>query len=64
MSHDSPTRRELEARLREVVPVFDPLQHVNEGPASLASAGGGGLLTGYLWGRLRGRRLAKRRRQR
>ena len=64
MSHDSATRRELEAKLRELVPAQNPLKDVDEGPASLATAGVGGLLTGYVWGRLRGRRIAKRRRRR
>ena len=63
MSHDSATRRELEASLRAVLPVVGPLKDASDQPATLAGVGVGGLLTGYLWGRLRGRRIAKRRRR-
>ena len=63
MSHDSPTRRELESSIRALLPSVEPLRDGADQPATLASVGVGGLLTGYLWGRLRGRRIAKRRRR-
>jgi hypothetical protein len=63
VSHDSPTRRELESSLRALLPTVDPIKDASEQPATIATVGVGGLLTGYLWGRLRGRRIAKRRRR-
>ncbi|MDE3081841.1 MAG: hypothetical protein KGJ39_00310 [Acidobacteriota bacterium] len=63
MSHDSLTRRELETSLRALLPATDPMRDASDQPATLATVGVGGLLTGYLWGRLRGRRIAKRRRR-
>ncbi len=63
MSHDSPTRRELEASLRALVPDVTPLKGASDQPATLATVGVGGLLTGYLWGRVRGRQIAKSRRR-
>lgn len=63
MSHDSATRRELEASLRAVLPDVRPMKDAADQPATLAGVGVGGLLTGYLWGRLRGRRIAKSRRR-
>ncbi len=63
MSHDSATRRELANSLRAFLPAVEPIKDVSEQPATIASVGVGGLLTGYFWGRLRGRRIAKRRRR-
>ncbi|HEY1824991.1 MAG TPA: hypothetical protein VGG21_03420 [Acidimicrobiales bacterium] len=60
MSEPSATRRQLEASLRSFLPkeVQDP-GSLSESKPTLASVGVGGLLTGYLWGRLRGRRVRK-----
>ena len=52
---DSATRRELEQRVREVVPA-NPLSLRGDDPADTAIAGVGGLLIGYVWGFWRGRR--------
>jgi len=53
----------LESSLRALLPAIDPVKDASDQPATIATVGVGGLLTGYLWGRLRGRRIAKRRRR-
>jgi hypothetical protein len=59
VSEPSSTRRELEASLRS----FLPKELQEGGPAAtkptVAAVGVGGVVTGYLWGRVRGRRLHK-----
>ena len=60
MSELSSTRRELEASLRS----FLPKEIQGGGPLTsskptVAAVGVGGVVTGYLWGRVRGRRLRK-----
>lgn len=61
MSGDSLARRDLETAIRSLVPSRDDLKvpSLSQGPAT-ALAGVGGLLTGYVWGWLRGRRSRKR----
>lgn len=59
----SPTRRQLEATIRAVLP--DDLSL--KGPSTsqsptVAAIGLGGMMTGYVWGRIRGRRIRKNRR--
>ena len=58
---DTATRRELERCVRKVVPVT-PLIDVDD-PADAALTGVGGLLVGYVWGFVRGRRTRKRSRR-
>jgi hypothetical protein len=60
VSEPSATRRELESTLRNILPkeVQDP-SSLNSSRPTLASVGAGGLLGGYLWGRLRGRSVRK-----
>ncbi len=60
MKEPSATRRELENSLRSFLPkeVQDP-SSLNTSKPTLASVGVGGLLGGYVWGRLRGRSVRK-----
>ncbi len=60
MSGPSDTRRQLEASLRSFLPreIQSP-SALSESKPTLASVGVGGLVTGYLWGRLRGRTVRK-----
>lgn len=60
MSPQSSTRRQLEASLRSFLP--DQVQLGNSMTSSkptVAAVGLGGVVTGYIWGRIRGRRLRK-----
>jgi len=53
----SPTRRELEARLRAMLP--EPLEighSLTDSKPTVATVGLVGVMTGYAWGWLRGRR--------
>ena len=66
MSEHSETRKELEASIRAVLPTQEELSSVSlHQPPTVAVAGigVGGLLTGYFWVRLRGRRLHKKTRR-
>lgn len=61
MSPQSSTRRQLEASLRSFLP--DQVQLGNSMTSSkptVAAVGLGGVVTGYIWGRIRGRRLRKK----
>lgn len=61
MSQQSSTRRQLEASLRSFLP--DQVQLGNSMTSSkptVAAVGLGGVVTGYIWGRIRGRRLRKK----
>lgn len=61
MSELSSTRRELEASLRSLLPgAFDPTSTMASQKSTTAAAGVGGLVTGYVWGWLRGRRSRKK----
>jgi hypothetical protein len=57
---DSETRRALERSVRALIPdeVTAPAKMLNRRPDS-ASAGVSGLLTGYAWGWMRGRRARR-----
>jgi hypothetical protein len=59
----SPTRRELEATIRAVLPDDMSLTgpSTSQNP-TVAAIGLGGLMSGYVWGRIRGRRIRKSRR--
>lgn len=60
MTSRSETRRELEASLRSFLP--EQLQVGNSITSSkpvVAAVGVGGVMTGYVWGRIRGRRARK-----
>jgi hypothetical protein len=57
----STTRRELEARIRSLVP--DQLQvgdSLTSSKPAIAALGVGGVMTGYVWGWFRGRRSRKK----
>jgi hypothetical protein len=57
----SSTRRELEARVRSLVP--DRLQigdSITSSKPAAAALGVGGVMTGYVWGWVRGRRSRKK----
>lgn len=61
MSDHAATRRELERSLRALVPERTSLGgSLTSSKSSVAAAGFGGLVTGYLWGWIRGRRARKR----
>lgn len=57
----SVTRRELETSIRALVPSRDSLPSIEGGEKStIASVGLGGVISGYVWGRLRGRQVRRR----
>ncbi|HUY16588.1 MAG TPA: hypothetical protein VMV11_03400 [Acidimicrobiales bacterium] len=61
MSEHARTRRELEASLRSFLP--DQVQmgsSMTSSKPTVAAVGLGGVVTGYLWGRLHGRRARKK----
>lgn len=60
MTSRSETRRELEASLRSFLP--EQLQvgnSITSSKPAVAAVGVGGVMTGYVWGRIRGRRARK-----
>jgi hypothetical protein len=60
VSEPSATRRELEASLRSFLPKEVQIGgSLTDSKPTVAAVGVGGVLTGYVWGRLRGRRLRK-----
>jgi hypothetical protein len=60
VSETSATRRELEASLRSFLPKEVQIGgSLTDSKPTVAAVGVGGVLTGYVWGRLRGRRLRK-----
>lgn len=62
MTDRSPARGELEASIRALVPSPDEIKGMTATQLpNTAIAGVGGLLTGYVWGWLRGRRSRKKR---
>ena len=62
MTEQSATRRELEAKVRSMLPDAGSLPSLDGSQKpTLAAIGVGGVLSGYLWGRIRGRRVRKAR---
>ena len=62
MREQSATRRELEASIRALLPSKEEIDDLTPSKNSTASlAGVGGIMTGYVWGRYRGRQVRKRR---
>jgi hypothetical protein len=60
VSEPNSTRRELEAKLRSFLPKEVQLgSSLIDSKPTVAAVGVGGVMTGYVWGRLRGRRLRK-----
>jgi hypothetical protein len=58
----SDTRQQLEASIRALLPSQADIDELTPSKNSAASiAGVGGIMTGYVWGRYRGRQVRKRR---
>jgi hypothetical protein len=58
----SATRQQLEASIRALLPSKAEIDDLTPSKNSTASvAGVGGIMTGYVWGRYRGRQVRKRR---
>ena len=58
----SAVRRELESSIRALLPSKSDLEELTPSKTSAVSAAGfGGIMTGYVWGRYRGRQVRKRR---
>ncbi|MEO9181035.1 MAG: hypothetical protein ABI298_05230 [Acidimicrobiales bacterium] len=58
----SSTRRQLERSIRALLPSDEQISEMVPGKNSAVSTAGiGGVLTGYIWGRFRGRQVRKRR---
>jgi hypothetical protein len=58
----SATRRQLEASIRALLPSKEDIEELTPSKNSATSmAGVGGIMTGYVWGRYRGRQVRKRR---
>ena len=61
MREQSETRRQLEASIRALLPSQEEIEEMTPSKNSAASvAGVGGIMTGYVWGRYRGRQVRKR----
>ncbi|MFZ0768637.1 MAG: hypothetical protein WAM64_05390 [Acidimicrobiales bacterium] len=57
----SATRRELEASLRSFLPDTSRIgSSLTESKPGVAAIGVGGVMTGYVWGWIRGRRARKK----
>jgi hypothetical protein len=57
----SPTRRQLESSIRALLPSEGELNELAPSKNTTVSAVGvGGIVTGYVWGRFRGRQIRKR----
>ena len=62
MREQSATRQQLEASIRALLPSKAEIDDLTPSKNSTASvAGVGGIMTGYVWGRYRGRQVRKRR---
>ena len=62
MREQSATRQELETSIRALLPSKQEIDELTPSKNSTASiAGVGGIMTGYVWGRYRGRQVRKRR---
>jgi ABC-type cobalt transport system substrate-binding protein len=58
----SATRRQLELSIRALLPSKEEIEELTPSTNTTASmAGVGGIMTGYVWGRYRGRQVRKRR---
>ena len=56
----SSTRKQLEASIRALLPSKEDLSLDRlDNPPTIAAVGLAGVLTGYAWGRIRGRRIHK-----
>jgi hypothetical protein len=63
VSEQSPVRRELEASLRSLLPEKNHIaKSITSSKPGVAAVGLGGVFTGYVWGRIRGRRRYKQKR--
>ncbi|HEY5104304.1 MAG TPA: hypothetical protein VII65_04590 [Acidimicrobiales bacterium] len=61
MSEPSHTRRELEASLRSILPEQAQMGgSMTSAKPTVAAVGLGGMVTGYFWGWIRGRRARKK----
>jgi len=61
MSAQDPTRQQLEASVRALLPRRSDIPaKIRDAKSSTASVGIGGLVTGYAWGWLRGRRSRRK----
>jgi hypothetical protein len=57
----SETRRKLESSIRALLPSESEIQELTPSKNTTVSAVGvGGIMTGYVWGRYRGRQIRKR----
>jgi hypothetical protein len=57
----SETRRQLESSIRALLPSESDLNELAPSKNTTVSAVGvGGIMTGYMWGRFRGRQIRKR----
>lgn len=62
MREQSATRRQLELSIRALLPSKEEIEELTPSTNTTASmAGVGGIMTGYVWGRYRGRQVRKRR---
>lgn len=62
MSEPSNARRELEASLRSILPEHAQMGNsMTSSKPTVAAVGLGGVITGYCWGWVRGRRARKKR---
>lgn len=56
------TRQQLEASIRALLPSEEEIEElIPSKNATTSIAGFGGIMTGYVWGRYRGRQVRKRR---
>ncbi|HEY5121147.1 MAG TPA: hypothetical protein VII84_06195 [Acidimicrobiales bacterium] len=61
MNPKSPTRQQLEDSVRALLPrTSDIPERIRTAKSSTAGVGLGGLVTGYMWGWLRGRRSRRK----
>lgn len=60
MREQSDTRKRLERALRELLPELPDTDGRDDATTATATAGVGGLVAGYFWGFLRGRKSARR----
>ena len=62
MREQTATRRQLEASIRALLPTKEDIEELTPSTNTTTSiAGFGGIMSGYVWGRYRGRQVRKRR---